>query len=102
MVKELFYFPVEQNKSKIASTKYKYIYIFVYIELGWSPLLLNCLWDQLKKTFFLTQKLKPLTWFRFIDDFFFIWQHGIDSLKPFLESLSSFSGLNLFGTFMQK
>ena len=29
--------------------------------------------------------LKPLVWFRFIDDIFFIWPHGEDTLTNFLQ-----------------
>ena len=32
-------------------------------------------------------KLQPCTWWRYIDDIFFIWEHGKDSLKQFIETL---------------
>ena len=32
--------------------------------------------------------LKPLVWWRYIDDIFLLWEHGEDSLKEFLEHLN--------------
>ena len=32
--------------------------------------------------------LKPLVWWRYIDDVFFLWQHGEESLKLFLDHLN--------------
>ena len=32
---------------------------------------------------------KPLVWMRFIDDIFFIWTHGEDKLKLFIDHLNS-------------
>ena len=34
--------------------------------------------------------LKPLVWWRYIDDIFLIWQHGEENLKIFLEHLNNF------------
>ena len=36
------------------------------------------------------QKYKPFTWLRYIDDIFFIWTHGEDKLKTFLENINQF------------
>ncbi|XP_066911610.1 uncharacterized protein [Clytia hemisphaerica] len=33
--------------------------------------------------------LKPLVWWRYIDDIFFLWQHGEESLKLFFDHLNS-------------
>ena len=33
---------------------------------------------------------KPLVWLRYIDDIFFIWQHGEEKLKEFLDLLNKF------------
>ena len=33
---------------------------------------------------------KPMIWWRYIDDFFFIWEHGEESLEKFLNKLNSF------------
>ena len=34
-------------------------------------------------------ELKPCIWWRYIDDIFFIWEHGEDSLKQFIETLNA-------------
>ena len=36
--------------------------------------------DQLETKFLENQNLKPLVWFRYIDDIFFIWTHGEENL----------------------
>ena len=33
---------------------------------------------------------KPMAWWRYIDDIFFIWEHGEESLGKFLNKLNSF------------
>ena len=33
---------------------------------------------------------KPMIWWRYIDDIFFIWEHGEESLEKFLSKLNSF------------
>ena len=35
-------------------------------------------------------KKKPNVWWRYIDDIFFIWEHGEESLKKFLNEINSF------------
>lgn len=40
---------------------------------------------DLEERFWGTQDLKPLVWWRYIDDIFMIWQHGKESLKEFLK-----------------
>ena len=34
---------------------------------------------------------KPLTWWRYIDDLFMLWQHGEKELENFLEFLSFYN-----------
>ena len=46
--------------------------------------------DQYKTKFLETQILKPLVWFRYIDDIFFIWTHGGEKLKNLMEDFNSF------------
>ena len=46
--------------------------------------------DQVETEFLKTQKHKPLVWFRYINDFFFIWTHGKETLSLFLEDLNNF------------
>ena len=47
--------------------------------------------DQHETKFLETQILKPLVWFRYIDDILFIWTHGEEKLKKFIENINSFS-----------
>ena len=37
-----------------------------------------------------TKKHRPLYWFRYINDVFFIWTHGKEKLSLFLEDLNKF------------
>ena len=46
--------------------------------------------DSLETGFLESSQLKPLVWWRYIDDIFLIWQHGEDSLKEFLECLNCY------------
>ena len=46
--------------------------------------------DKFATSFLETQQLQPLVWFRYIDDIFFIWTHGEEKLKIFLNSLNEF------------
>ena len=41
--------------------------------------------DRLENNFLETQTLKPLVWLRYIDDIFFVWTHGEEELKEFME-----------------
>ena len=47
--------------------------------------------DQLETKFLETPTFKPLVWFRYIDDIFFIWTHGEEKLKTFMAELNSFN-----------
>ena len=46
--------------------------------------------DELETKFLQSQSQEPLPWFRYIDDIFFIRNHGKDKLVKFLEHLYSF------------
>ena len=46
--------------------------------------------DQVETDFLQTQKFQPLVWFRYIDDIFFIWTHGEENLREFLEEFNKF------------
>ena len=35
-------------------------------------------------------KKKPSVWWRYIDDIFFIWEHGEESLQEFMNEINSF------------
>ena len=43
--------------------------------------------DQVESKLLQTQKFKPLVWFRYIDNIFFIWTRGKNSLKNFMMEL---------------
>ena len=47
--------------------------------------------DQVESNFLQTQKFQPLVWFRYIDDIFFIWTHGENSLKNFMKEFNNFN-----------
>ena len=47
--------------------------------------------DQVESKFLQTQKFQPLVWFRYIDDIFFIWAHGENSLKNFMMEFNNFN-----------
>ena len=46
--------------------------------------------DKIETAFLETQELQPLVWFRYIDNFFFIWTLGEKELQTFLHSLNEF------------
>ena len=46
--------------------------------------------DKLEREFLSTQTRKPLIWWRYIDDIFFIWPHSREELYSFIEALNSF------------
>ena len=45
--------------------------------------------DKLETNFLKTQTLQPLVWFRYID-FFFLWTHGEENLKRFLDNHNNY------------
>ena len=47
--------------------------------------------SDLETKFLLSQHLQPLVCLRYIDDIFFIWTHGEESLKKFLDKLNGFN-----------
>ena len=44
--------------------------------------------DEVETSFLETQEMKPLVWFRYIDDVFFIWTHEQEKFDSFLEELN--------------
>ena len=46
---------------------------------------------QVESKFLKTQKFQPLAWFRYIDDIFFFWTHGENSLKNFMIEFNTFN-----------
>ena len=47
--------------------------------------------SDLETKFLESQHLQALVWLRYIDDIFFIWNHGEESLKKFLDELNGFN-----------
>ena len=45
---------------------------------------------ELEEKILNTCTLKPLIWWRYIDDIFFIWEHGEESLSNFMKALNEF------------
>ena len=46
--------------------------------------------DIIETNFLDTQEFKPLVWFRYIDDVFFIWTHGKEKLGEFLKDFNNY------------
>ena len=46
--------------------------------------------DKLETNFLKTQTLRPLMWFRYIDGVFFLWIHGEENLKRFLDKRNNY------------
>ena len=46
--------------------------------------------DQVETEFLAKEFLKPWVWLRYIDDIFFVWNQGEESLQQFLEQLNEF------------
>ena len=46
--------------------------------------------DEIETNFLDTQEFKPLVWFQYIDDVFFIWTHGKEKLKEFLKDFNNY------------
>ena len=47
--------------------------------------------DRVEQDFLETQELQPLLWLRYIDDISFIWTHGKEELKKFMEKFNNFT-----------
>ena len=47
--------------------------------------------DQFETKVLENQNLKPLIWFRYTDDIFFIWMHGEENLRNFMAEFNLFS-----------
>ena len=54
-----------------------------------APLYANLFMSTLETKLVNGHELKPLTWYRYIDDIFFIWEHGEESLKKWYEYLNT-------------
>ncbi|XP_070543722.1 uncharacterized protein [Ptychodera flava] len=55
-----------------------------------APQFANIFMADLEQRFLNSYPLKPRVYFRFIDDIFMIWTHGLDALKKFYQEFNSF------------
>lgn len=53
---------------------------------------------RLEEAFLNTQNLKPLVWWRYIDDIFIIWTHGVSTFHHFIDNLNNFHPIIKFTT----
>ena len=60
------------------------------IKTKFAPGFANIFMGYLKETFLDSCKLRPLVWWRFLDDVFMIWLHSEEGIDSFLASLNSF------------
>ena len=44
--------------------------------------------DSLEEDILSNSLLKPLVWWRYIDDIFMMWEHGEEELQNYLETLN--------------
>ena len=54
-----------------------------------APSFANIYMNHFEETYVYIYPFKPTAWFRYIDDIFMIWDHGIDDLKTFIQYLNS-------------
>ena len=62
----------------------------IVIDTNCAPTYACIFMDKVETEFLETQRDKPSWWVRYIDDIFFIWTHGQEKLKVFLEDLNKF------------
>jgi len=58
---------------------------------NYANLFMDCFETDLLHDFYVIHGYKPMTWLRYIDDVFFIWTNGEDSLKLFLDFAQNYS-----------
>ena len=75
----------QQISATAIGTKFATSYVYIFM-------------DQVESKFLKTQKFQPLVWFRYIDDIFFIWTHGENSLKNLMMVFNNFN-LNIKFTY---
>lgn len=54
-----------------------------------SPTIANIFMEYFEQEALRTARLKPKLWFRYVDDTFSVWPHGIEKLPDFIEHLNS-------------
>ena len=58
---------------------------------NYSNLFMDKFENDLLNDYFKAHGKKPIKWLRYIDDIFFIWTHGADELKQFIEFAQNYS-----------
>ena len=53
-----------------------------------SPIRANFFMEEFERKFMAISTYKPKCWYRYVDDTFVIWPHGMDRLKEFLDWLN--------------
>ena len=43
---------------------------------------------ELKEEILQKEEFKPYLWWRYIDDIFFLWEHGEEKLKSFIDNIN--------------
>ena len=66
-----------------------YIYIDRYIDILCYSYAILFMADFKEKMLEISEK-KPMTWWRYINDIFFIWEHGEESLRVFIDQVNLF------------
>ena len=61
-----------------------------------APSYANLFMEKLEQKFLQTQNKLPLVWWRYIDDAFAIWTHGVPCLNVFLRELNNYHTTNKF------
>ena len=46
--------------------------------------------EKVKTEFLKTQNLKPLSWLQYTDNVFFMWTHGEEQLKTFMNNINNY------------
>ncbi|KAK5638773.1 hypothetical protein RI129_013068 [Pyrocoelia pectoralis] len=54
-----------------------------------SPAIADIYMEDFENKAIFTFPLKPKCWYRYVDDTFVIWQHGLDNLNDFLQHLNN-------------
>ena len=55
--------------------------------------------EKVKTEFLKTQNLKPLSWLQYTDNVFFMWTHGEEQLKTFMNNINNYKSNLKFITY---
>ena len=80
-------FVLKNNFSEFDTNLYQQI-SGTAIGTKFAPIYACIFMDQTETKFLENQNLKPLVWFRYIDDIFFVWTHGEENLRNFMAAFN--------------